>query len=180
MKLFLSLFSFLTFVSAGGFDFGFLKPEQMRPKSPVQLKSVENAHQRLEKLCDHLRRFNAAHLISHKGFFDNVFKINRICGKMMNKLSRKCADLTWPRPLEKTSRTRREENLNKDESRHSTDPYENPMEQLHKSGRNLFDWITAHLGECPNAEGHRRRIQLRIVDRFSRQFSKLQDENFQL
>lgn len=64
MKLFLSLFSFLTVVSAGGYDFGFLRPEQ-KLKSPVQLKSVDNAHQRLEKLCDHLRRFNAAHLISH-------------------------------------------------------------------------------------------------------------------
>lgn len=56
----------------------------------------------------------------------------------MNKLNRKCADLTWPRPLEKTSRTRREENSNEDETRHSTDPYENPMEQLQKVRTNTF------------------------------------------
>ena len=47
---------------------------------------------------------------------------------MMSKLNRKCADLTWPKTLEndqKALRTRREE-------KHSTDPYENPLEQLQK------------------------------------------------
>lgn len=47
-------------VYASNFDFGFLEGEA----SPVKLKLVDSAGQRLEKLCDHLRRFNAAHLIS--------------------------------------------------------------------------------------------------------------------
>lgn len=47
-------------VYASSYDFAFLEGEA----SPVKLKLVDSAHQRLEKLCNHLRRFNTAHLIS--------------------------------------------------------------------------------------------------------------------
>ena len=58
MKVMFFLASLVVYAST--FDFAFLE----RGVSPVKLKLVDSAGQRLEKLCDHLRRFNAAHLIS--------------------------------------------------------------------------------------------------------------------
>ena len=59
MKVIFFLASLVVYASTS-FDFAFLEGEA----SPVKLKLVDSAGQRLEKLCDHLRRFNAAHLIS--------------------------------------------------------------------------------------------------------------------